>query len=33
MARSQLVIDELWELVKPLLPDCAPQRTGRLQVS
>jgi transposase len=29
MARSELVDDELWELVKPLLPDHAPQRTGR----
>ena len=27
MARSQLVDDELWELVKPLLPGRAPQRT------
>jgi len=33
MARSQLVDDELWELVKPLLPDHAPQRTGRPRVS
>ena len=29
MARSELVDDELWELVKSLLPDPAPQRTGR----
>ena len=33
MARSQLVDDELWELVKPMLPGRAPQRTGRLRVS
>ena len=33
MARSQLVDDELWELVKPLLPDRSPQRTGRPRVS
>jgi len=29
MAGSELVDDELWELVKPLLPDRMPQRTGR----
>jgi hypothetical protein len=29
MARSELVDGELWELVKPLLPDRTPQRTGR----
>ncbi len=29
MAGSQLVDDELWELVKPLIPDHTPQRTGR----
>jgi len=28
MARSQLVNDGLWELVKPLLLDCTPQRQG-----
>ena len=28
MARSQLVDDGLWKLVKPLLPDRTPQRTG-----
>jgi transposase len=33
MARSDLVDDELWELVKPLLPDRAPQRTGHPRVS
>ena len=33
MARSQLVDDGLWELVKPLLPDHAPQRTGRPRAS
>jgi transposase len=33
MARSQLVDDELWKLVKPLLPDHSPQRTGHLRVS
>ena len=33
MARSQLVDDELWELVKPLLPDRLPRRTGRPRVS
>ena len=33
MARSQLVDDGLWELVKPLLPDHTPQRTGRPRVS
>jgi hypothetical protein len=27
MARSELVDDELWELVKSLLPDRTPQRT------
>lgn len=29
MAGSELVDDELWELVKSLLPDRSPQRTGR----
>src|SRR3712207_4951317 len=33
MARSELVDGELWELVKPLLPDRTPQRTGRPRVS
>ena len=33
MARSELVDGELWELVKPLLPDRTPQRTGRPLVS
>ncbi len=33
MAGSQLVDDELWELVKPLLPDHSSQRTGRPRVS
>ena len=33
MARSQLVDDGFWELVKPLLGDHTPQRTGRLRVS
>ena len=33
MARSELVDDELWELVKSLLPDPTPQRTGRPRVS
>ncbi len=33
MARSKLVDDELWELVKPLLPGRRPQRTGRPRVS
>jgi transposase len=33
MARSQLVDDGLWELVKPLLPDHTPQRIGRPRVS
>ena len=33
MARSELVDDELWELVKSLLPDRIPQRTGRPRVS
>jgi transposase len=33
MARSQLVDDGLWELVKPLLPDHTPQRTGRPRAS
>jgi len=33
MARSQLVGDGLWKLVKPLLPDRTPQRTGRPRVS
>ena len=33
MARSQLVDDGLWELLKPLLPDRMPQRTGRPRVS
>ena len=32
MARSQPV-DELWELVKPLLPDRTSQRTGHPRVS
>ena len=32
MARSQLVDDELWGLVKPLLPDRTPRRTGRPRV-
>jgi hypothetical protein len=30
MARSQLVDDELWELVKPLLPDRTPQYSPNL---
>ena len=33
MARSELVDDELWELVKSLLPDRIPQRTGLPRVS
>ena len=33
MARSELVDDELWELVKSLLPDRTPQWTGRPRVS
>ena len=33
MARSELVDDELWELVKSLMPDRTPRRTGRLRVS
>jgi transposase len=33
MARSQLVDDRLWELVKPLLPDRTPQQIGRPRVS
>jgi hypothetical protein len=33
MARSQLVDDGFWELVKPLLGDHTPQRTGRPRVS
>jgi transposase len=33
MARSELVDDGLWELLKPLLPGCTPQRTGRPRVS
>ena len=33
MARSQLVNDGLWKLVKPLLPDRVPQQTGRPRVS
>lgn len=33
MAGSQLVDDELWELVKPLIPDRTPQRTGCPRVS
>ena len=33
MARSQLVDDGLWELLKPLLPGRTPQRTGRPRVS
>jgi transposase len=32
MARSELVDDELWELVNSLLPDRPPQRTGRPRV-
>ncbi len=32
MARSQLVDDELWGLVKPLLGDRTPRRTGRPRV-
>jgi transposase len=33
MARSQLVDDEPWGLVKPLLPNRTPRRTGRPRVS
>ena len=33
MARSELVDDELWELVKSLLPDPTPQRTGRPELA
>jgi transposase len=33
MARSQLVDDGLWELVKPLLVARTPQQTGRPRVS
>jgi transposase len=33
MARSELVDDGLWELVKSLLPDRSPKRTGRPRVS
>ena len=33
MTKSQLVDDELWKLVKPLLPDRTQQRTGRPRVS
>ena len=33
MERSELVDDELGKLVKPLLPDRTPQRTGRHRVS
>ncbi len=33
MAASELVDDELWELVKSLLPDRSPQRTGHPRVS
>jgi transposase len=33
MARPELVDDGLWELVKPLLPDRTPQRTGRPRAS
>jgi transposase len=33
VARSQLVDDRLWELVKPLLVDRSPQQTGRHRVS
>jgi hypothetical protein len=33
MTKSQLVIDELWKLVKPLLPDRTQQRAGRPRVS
>lgn len=33
MAGSELVDDELWDLVKSLLPDLSPQRTGRPRVS
>ena len=32
MARSQLVDDGLWKLVKPLLSDRTPQRTERPRV-
>ncbi len=32
MARSQLVDDELRGMVKPLLPDRTPRRTGRPRV-
>ncbi len=33
MAGSEFVDDELWELVKPLLPDRLPHRTGHPRVS
>jgi transposase len=33
MARSELVDDGLWELVKSVLPDRTPRRTGRPRVS
>jgi transposase len=33
MARSELVDDEPWELVKSLLPGRTPQQTGRPRVS
>ena len=33
MARSELVDDELWELVRSLMPDRTPRRTGRPRVS
>jgi transposase len=33
MAGSELVDDELWKLVKSLLPSRPPQRTGRPRVS
>jgi transposase len=33
MVRSELVDDGLWELVKSLLPDRTPPRTGRPRVS
>jgi transposase len=33
MARLEPTDDELWELVKPLLPGCTPRRRGRPRVS
>ena len=33
MARSEPAHDELWELVKPLMPDRTPRRTGCPRVS